>query len=86
MAIARALANRPCLLLADEPTGALDSVTGMLIMTLLQRLREQYQMTTIVVTNDVGVAAAADRGYRMRDGCVEPIDEPPTPGAKRRPV
>jgi len=86
VAIARALANRPCLLLADEPTGALDSVTGMLIMTLLQRLREQYQMTTLVVTNDVGVAAAADRGYRMRDGCVEPIDEPPTPGAKRRPV
>ena len=81
VAIARALANRPCLLLADEPTGALDSVTGERIMLLLQRLREQHQMTTLVVTNDVGVAAAADRAYRMRDGRVEPLDQPPTPYA-----
>ena len=81
VAIARALANRPCLLLADEPTGALDSVTGERIMLLLQRLREQHQMTTLVVTNDVAVAAAADRAYRMRDGRVEPLDQPPTPYA-----
>ena len=86
VAIARALANRPCLLLADEPTGALDSVTGQRIMLLLQRLREQYQMTTLVVTNDVAVAATADRAYRMRDGCVEPLDEPPTPGARPQPA
>jgi len=85
VAIARALANRPCLLLADEPTGALDSVTGVRIMALLQRLREQYQMTTLVVTNDVAVAATADRSYRMRDGRVEPLDEPPTPVAEPRP-
>ena len=86
MAIARALANRPCLLLADEPTGALDSVTGMRIMALLQRLREQYRMTTLVVTNDVAVAATADRGYRIRDGRVEPLDQPPTRGAKPQPA
>ena len=86
VAIARALANRPCLLLADEPTGALDSANGERIMALLKRLREQYQMTILVVTNDVAVAAAADRAYRMRDGRVEPIDEPLTPGARRRPA
>jgi putative ABC transport system ATP-binding protein len=85
VAIARALANRPRLLLADEPTGALDSVTGVRIMALLQKLREQYQMTTLVVTNDVAIAAIADRAYRMRDGRVEPLDEPPTPGAERQP-
>jgi len=55
------------------------------IMALLQRLREQYQMTTLVVTNDVAVAATADRSYRMRDGRVEPLDEPPTPVAEPRP-
>lgn len=85
VAIARALANRPCLLLADEPTGALDSVTGVRIMALLQKLREQYQMTTLVVTNDVAVAANADHSYRMRDGRVEPLDQPPTPVAEPRP-
>ncbi|MGA9762110.1 MAG: ABC transporter ATP-binding protein [Gaiellaceae bacterium] len=85
VAIARALANRPCLLLADEPTGALDSVTGERIMLLLKRLREQHQMTTLVVTNDVVVAAAADRAYRMRDGRVEPLDQPPTPAAEPQP-
>jgi ABC-type lipoprotein export system ATPase subunit len=85
VAIARALANRPRLLLADEPTGALDSVTGERIMLLLKRLREQHQMTTLVVTNDVVVAAAADRGYRMRDGRVEPLDQPPTPAAEPQP-
>jgi len=86
VAIARALANRPCLLLADEPTGALDSVTGVRIMALLQRLREQYRMTTLVVTNDVVVGAAADRGYRIRDGRVEPLDEPPTRDATPQPA
>jgi ABC-type lipoprotein export system ATPase subunit len=85
VAIARALANRPCLLLADEPTGALDSVTGERIMLLLQRLREQHQMTTLVVTNDAVVAATADRAYRMRDGRVEPLDQPPTPYATPQP-
>ncbi len=85
VAIARALANRPRLLLADEPTGALDSVTGERIMLLLKRLREQHQMTTLVVTNDVAVALAADRAYRMRDGRVEPLDEPPTLVAEPQP-
>jgi putative ABC transport system ATP-binding protein len=71
VAIARALANQPSLLLADEPTGALDSSNGELVMTLIQRLRKQHQMTTFVVTNDAAAGAAADRLLHMRDGRVE---------------
>ena len=85
VAIARALANRPCLLLADEPTGSLDSASGELIMTLLKRLRDQHRMTTLVVTNDLATAAAADRTLRMRDGRVEAVDaETVTPAAAPR--
>ncbi|MER3412082.1 MAG: hypothetical protein C4305_07185, partial [Thermoleophilia bacterium] len=72
VAIARALANDPRLLLADEPTGALDSATGAQIIQLLLRLREQRGMTILLVTNDEEVAAAADRTLRMRDGRIEP--------------
>src|SRR5205823_3717200 len=65
VAIARALANEPLLLLADEPTGALDSATGGAIVDLLQRLRGQFGMTILLVTNDPSVADAADRTERM---------------------
>jgi putative ABC transport system ATP-binding protein len=71
VAIARALANDPKLLLADEPTGALDSVTGAQIVELLLQLREERGMTIILVTNDPQVAAVADRTLRIRDGRVE---------------
>lgn len=71
VAIARALANDPRLLLADEPTGALDSVTGGQIVELLLRLRDERGMTIILVTNDDTVAAAADRTLRIRDGRLE---------------
>jgi len=84
VAIARALANRPCLLLADEPTGSLDSATGELIMALLKGLRDQYQMTILVVTNDLATAAAADRTLRMRDGRVEEVGGPVIPAAAPR--
>ncbi len=68
VAIARALANGPPLLLADEPTGSLDSVTGAQIVDLLQRLRDQRGMTILLVTNDEEIAEAADRRLRLRDG------------------
>ena len=71
VAIARALANDPKLLLADEPTGALDSATGAQIVELLMRLREERGMTIVLVTNDADVAAAADQTLRIRDGRVE---------------
>jgi ABC-type lipoprotein export system ATPase subunit len=68
VAIARALANDPRLLLADEPTGALDSDTGGQIVSLLQRLRERRGMTILLVTNDRSVAERADRLLELRDG------------------
>jgi putative ABC transport system ATP-binding protein len=68
VAIARALANGPRLLLADEPTGALDSETGAQILDLLRRVREEHGMTVLLVTNDDGVAAQAERVLRIRDG------------------
>jgi putative ABC transport system ATP-binding protein len=70
VAIARALANDPRLLLADEPTGALDSVTGKQVLELLDRLRRQRGMTIVLVTNDDGVAAHAPRTFRLRDGVI----------------
>jgi putative ABC transport system ATP-binding protein len=68
VAIARALANDPRLLLADEPTGALDSETSDQILALLQRLRESRGMTILLVTNDGTVAERADRVLELRDG------------------
>jgi putative ABC transport system ATP-binding protein len=68
VAIARALANDPRLLLADEPTGALDSETGNQIVSLLQRLRERRGMTILLVTNDRSIAERADRLLELRDG------------------
>jgi ABC-type lipoprotein export system ATPase subunit len=72
VAIARALANNPPLLLADEPTGALDSTTGADVLALLARVRDQYGMSILMVTNDPEVAHTADRVVRMRDGKLAP--------------
>ena len=68
VAIARALANAPRLLLADEPTGSLDSATGNQVLHLLEQLRAQHGMTILLGTNDDDVAAHADRRLQLRDG------------------
>lgn len=81
VAIARALANGPRLLLADEPTGSLDSATGAQIVELLLRLREQRGMTILLVTNDDDVAALADRTLRLRDGRIVELDAAATRAA-----
>jgi putative ABC transport system ATP-binding protein len=72
VAIARALAGAPRVLLADEPTGNLDSATGREIVDLLARLRAERGLTVVLITHDEGVAASADRVLRMGDGTVLP--------------
>ncbi len=68
VSIARALANRPELLLADEPTGSLDSQTGAEVLALFDRLHREHQMTLIVVTHSDEVARAAQKTIWFRDG------------------
>jgi putative ABC transport system ATP-binding protein len=68
VAIARALINDPGLILADEPTGNLDSETGRDILALFHRLRDEAGVSFLIVTHDDEVAAMADRIIRMKDG------------------
>jgi putative ABC transport system ATP-binding protein len=70
VAIARALANDPPILLADEPTGSLDSASVEVVLGLFQRLREERGVTIVLVTHDNVVAGVADRIVRMLDGKV----------------
>jgi putative ABC transport system ATP-binding protein len=77
LAIARALANQPTLLLADEPTGALDSEGGREVLELFRRLHAGGQ-TILMVTHDGDVAQAAERIVRMRDGQVVPEERVPS--------
>ena len=70
VALARALANHPRLLLADEPTGSLDTHAVHRVLELLARLHEREQLTIVVVTHDPTVAAAADRLIQLEDGRV----------------
>jgi putative ABC transport system ATP-binding protein len=70
LAIARALANRPTVLLADEPTGALDSAGGEEILELFRRLHDESGQTVLLITHDQPVADAASRLVRMKDGRV----------------
>jgi len=86
VAIARALVNEPAILLADEPTGALDSKTGAEIMALFQNLHRESGQTVILVTHDMFIARHTGRIIRLSDGQIlsdEPNPEPLQAGANR---
>ncbi len=70
VAMAVALANRPALLLADEPTGELDRASATQVMDLLQELRQQYNLTVLMVTHDMEMARYSDRVLTLRDGAL----------------
>ncbi len=70
VAIARALVNDPAVILADEPTGELDSTTSERLMRTFRQLNEQRGVTIVIVTHDAGVAGATDRAVRLQDGRV----------------
>ena len=83
VAVARAIANEPRLLLADEPTGALDSDDTDLVLGLLEELRARYGMTLLMVSYDEEIGSRADRRLYMRDGRL--VAEPVLSGAAEDP-
>jgi putative ABC transport system ATP-binding protein len=70
VAIARAIAKNPAVLLCDEPTGALDSATGILVLEALERINRKLGTTTVVITHNADIARMADRVIRLSSGIV----------------
>ena len=79
VAIARALAKNPKLLLCDEPTGALDYITGKAILKLLQDTCRKQEMTVIVITHNTAIAPMADKVLHVKNGQVERMEKNPHP-------
>ena len=74
VSIARAIAKQPAVLLCDEPTGALDSNTGVLVLSTLQDLSRNHKSTVVIVTHNALLAKAADKVIRIKNGQVESIE------------
>jgi putative ABC transport system ATP-binding protein len=74
VAIARAIAKRPSVLLCDEPTGALDISTGIVVLEALQRVNAELGTTTVVITHNAAIASMADRVVRLADGRVTAVE------------
>ena len=81
ISIARAIAKNPAILLCDEPTGALDSETGIIILTMLQNMSRERNKAVIIVTHNAVLAEAADRVIRIRNGKIRDITENASPKA-----
>jgi putative ABC transport system ATP-binding protein len=75
VAIARAIAKRPAVLLCDEPTGALDISTGIVVLDALQRVNAELGTTTVVITHNAAIAQMADRVIRLADGRIVAIED-----------
>ncbi|HHV56558.1 MAG TPA: ABC transporter ATP-binding protein [Firmicutes bacterium] len=71
VAIARAMAKNPELLLCDEPTGALDSATGIQVLKVLRDFNQRYKKTVAIITHNAGIARMADRIFHLKDGRIE---------------
>lgn len=70
VAIARAIAKRPAVLLCDEPTGALDSATGVVVLEALEKANRETGTTTVIITHNASIAAMADRVITLSDGAI----------------
>jgi putative ABC transport system ATP-binding protein len=75
VAIARAIAKNPAVLLCDEPTGALDSATGVVVLEVLEKVNRELGTLTVLITHNVGIADMADRVIRLSDGKIVEIHE-----------
>jgi putative ABC transport system ATP-binding protein len=73
VAIARAIAKNPAVLLCDEPTGALDSATGVVVLEALERVNRSLGTLTVLITHNVGIAGMADRVIRLSDGRIADV-------------
>jgi putative ABC transport system ATP-binding protein len=82
VAIARAIAKRPAILLCDEPTGALDVATGVLVLDAIAQVNRELRTTTVVITHNAVIAGMADRVIKMSDGQIASVE---INGSKLRP-
>ena len=76
VAIARAIAKRPSVLLCDEPTGALDSATGVRVLEALESINASLGTTTVVITHNADIARMADRVLHLGDGRIQSEERP----------
>lgn len=74
VAIARAIAKNPAVLLCDEPTGALDSETGVLVLSAIERINRELNTTTAVITHNISIGGMADRIIHLGDGLITRVD------------
>ena len=83
VAIARAVAKNPAVLLCDEPTGALDSTTGVVVLEVLEKVNRELGTLTVLITHNAGIAAMADRVIRLSDGHITEVQSNPVKKAAR---